>query len=110
VTTAWEQATTDEAVAGLVEEVCDRETELLPRIEKALRLVQDEFRYLSVNLEHGGQIPTPPDLVARRRFGDCKDLSVLLVKILRRLGVSAHAVLVNTAQRRSIAELLHRRA
>lgn len=106
VTAVWEQGAEDAAVAELVEEICAKETDLLPRVEQALRLVQDEFRYLSVNLDRGGQIPTPPDLVARRRFGDCKDLSFLLVHIFRRMGLTAYPVLVNTARRRAIADLL----
>ncbi len=63
------------------------EAELLVRIEKALRLVQDEYRYLSIDLEVGGHVPSPPETVARRRFGDCKDLSFLLVQLLKLMGV-----------------------
>ena len=48
----------------------------------------------------------PPGVVARRRYGDCKDLSFLLVHLLKRLGVQARLVLVNTVLRKSIAELL----
>jgi hypothetical protein len=44
--------------------------------------------------------------VARRRFGDCKDLSFLLVNLLRRLGIPARPVLVNTFLRKSVADLL----
>jgi len=39
---------------------------------------------LSVNLELGGQIPAPTETVIRRRYGDCKDLAFLLVRLLRR--------------------------
>lgn len=103
---AWGQNSFDASVAQLVENITTSEPEILGQIEKALRLVQDEFRYLSVNLEYGGQIPTEPDKVARRRFGDCKDLSFLLVHILRRLGLTAFPVLVNGARRRDIANAL----
>lgn len=65
------------------------------QIEAAIRFVQDEFRYLSVNLEVGGQIPAAPDVVLRRRYGDCKDLSLLLSSLLNELGVSARPVLVH---------------
>lgn len=106
VTDTWEQIPDDSSVAAIAEEISTKETEPLARIEKALRLVQDEFRYLSINLEHGGQIPTPPDTVARRRFGDCKDLSVLLTRVFRRLGIPAYPVLVNSALRRTIGDFL----
>lgn len=80
--------------------------DLMARIDKAIGLVQDSCRYLSINLEFGGQIPTPPEVVARRRYGDCKDLSFLLAKLLERLGVKAVPVLVHTGLRKSIGELL----
>lgn len=106
VNEAWQISSEDAAIAKLVEEICAGESETPARLQRALRLVQDEFRYLSVNTEHGGQIPTPPDTVARRRFGDCKDLSFLLVQILRRLDIKARPVLVSAARGKTIADML----
>ncbi len=73
-------------------------TNLVDRAEAAIRWVQDEFRYLSVNLELGGQVPTLFDEVIRRRYGDCKDLSFLLTLLLRRLGVTARPLLVQSGE------------
>ena len=100
VTSMWESVSSGESttIVALIEDICSREQDRLARVERVLRLIQDEFRYLSVNLDHGCQIPSPPDTVARRRFGDCKDLCVLLVKMFQQLGVSAKPVLVNTAK------------
>lgn len=61
---------------------------------------------MSVNIELGGQVPTPPGIVARKRYGDCKDLSFLLVYLLKRLGISARPILVNTQLRKSLAAML----
>ncbi|HSY43459.1 MAG TPA: hypothetical protein VK811_06075, partial [Candidatus Acidoferrum sp.] len=84
-----------------------KEESSLPRlIDRAIRLVQDECRYLSVNLELGGQIPSPPGEVLRRRFGDCKDLSFLLSKLLSKLGVRARPILVNTLLRKAVRDFL----
>jgi len=44
--------------------------------------------------------------VARKRYGDCKDLSFLLVHLLKRLGISARPILVNTRLRKSLAAML----
>ena len=94
VAEAWPKCA--EAIDALVQEIKRAETETLEQVEAALRLVQDHHRYLSLNIELGGQIPSAPAVVARRRFGDCKDLSFLLVHLLRGLGLLARPILVST--------------
>jgi transglutaminase-like putative cysteine protease len=74
------------------------------RLVAALRFVQDEVRYLGVEIGVGSHAPSAPDLVLQRRFGDCKDKALLLVTLLRALGIDAHPALVNTNLRRSIGE------
>ncbi len=68
--------------------------------------LQDDFRYLSVALDAGGWIPAAPAVVARRRYGDCKDLAWLAATVLRRWGVAARPILVGTGLRGALAELL----
>jgi len=76
------------------------------RADHALTLVQDDVRYLSLNSGLGGQVPSPPGVVLRRRFGDCKDKSFLAAHLLRRLGIPARPVLINTALLQTIESLL----
>ncbi len=102
----WAAATDDPTIAELAKEIEGQESSLPRRIERAIRLVQDECRYLSVNLEFGGQVPTPPGAVARRRYGDCKDLSFLLANLLGKLGVRAQPLLVNTFLRNSVRNFM----
>jgi hypothetical protein len=102
----WVAEADDSTIAELAKEIEDQDSNLSRRAERAIRLVQDECRYLSVNLEFGGQIPTPPGAVARRRYGDCKDLCFLLVNLLRKLGVRAQPVLVNTLLQKSIWDFM----
>jgi tetratricopeptide (TPR) repeat protein len=64
------------------------------RAEAALRLVQDEVRYAFVGMNLGGYVPADADLTWRRRFGDCKGKTALLIALLRELGVSAQPALV----------------
>jgi len=61
----------------------------------ALQFVQ-QIRYVSLSIGRGAWQPTSPNTVLSRRFGDCKDKSLLLVTILRQLGIEADPVLVNT--------------
>jgi len=68
--------------------------------------IQEDFRYLSVALDAGGWIPAAPAVVARRRYGDCKDLAWLAATVLRDWGVSARPILVGTGLRGALANLL----
>jgi hypothetical protein len=100
-------ANADESVfTELAGEITAGETELLARVDKAIQWVQDGFRYLSVNVEFGGQIPQPPGVVLRKRYGDCKDLAFLLVHLLKHLGVAARPILVNTDMRKTLGDVL----
>lgn len=75
------------------------------RLQAVLALVQREVRYLGVEVGPGSHAPNPPDLVFSRRFGDCKDKSLLTVAMLHALGVEAYPALVHTALRGSIEGL-----
>ncbi|MDY7232609.1 DUF3857 domain-containing protein [Hyalangium rubrum] len=66
------------------------------RFLAALRFVQDEVRYLGIELGPNTHQPFPPHEVLTRRFGDCKDKSLLLVTLLAGLGIEARPALVNT--------------
>ncbi len=68
------------------------------RAELALKLVQDQIRYLFLGMDDGGFVPASADQTWSRRFGDCKAKTVLLVALLNELGVTARPVLVNTKQ------------
>ena len=66
------------------------------RIERALRFIQEEVRYLGLELGVGSYRPTAPDDVLARRFGDCKDKALLLVRLLEKLGIESQPALVST--------------
>lgn len=68
------------------------------RAELALKLVQEQIRYLFLGMDDGGFVPASADQTWSRRFGDCKAKTVLLVALLNELGVTARPVLVNTKQ------------
>lgn len=68
----------------------------LQRANAALRMVQDEVRYLYVGLDFGGFVPVSAEETWKRRFGDCKGKSVLLLALLRGMGIDAEPVLVQS--------------
>jgi hypothetical protein len=102
----WEIVPPGENLTRLIEEITSFSADPLARVTRAIELVQDSFRYLSVDLGFGGHVPTPTEKVVRRRYGDCKDLAFLLVQLLRALGVPARPVLVHALWRKSIASML----
>jgi transglutaminase-like putative cysteine protease len=74
------------------------------RLLAARRFVQDEVRYLGIEMGPYSHTPTQPSKVFDRRFGDCKDKSLLLSTILNALGIEARPALVNTDARHTLDE------
>lgn len=66
------------------------------RVLAALRFVQDEVRYLGIEMGERSHKPNTPDAIIEQRFGDCKDKSRLLVSLLQGMGIEASTALVNT--------------
>ncbi|MFD2367950.1 DUF3857 domain-containing protein [Pseudoduganella sp. GCM10020061] len=93
------------ALDGLVRQFA-RESGDAAKAAAALQWVQDEIRYFSVSIGENSHRPQPPDLVVKRRYGDCKDKAYLLVTLLKRLGIKAEPVLVNVSGPRVPARLL----
>ncbi|MCP4685490.1 MAG: DUF3857 and transglutaminase domain-containing protein [bacterium] len=61
--------------------------------------VQQRTRYVAVNIGIGGWQPHSADWTLEKGYGDCKDMSTLLVSKLRRQGIEAHPCLVLTRGR-----------
>ena len=68
-----------------------------PKVQAAaaLKLVQDQVRYLGLLLTDGGYTPVDADKTWARRFGECKAKATLLVALLHELGIEAEPALVN---------------
>jgi tetratricopeptide (TPR) repeat protein len=67
------------------------------RAAAALRLVQDDVRYVLLAMNDGGLVPATADETWQRRFGDCKAKTVLLMALLDGLGIKAEPVAVSTS-------------
>jgi transglutaminase-like putative cysteine protease len=62
----------------------------------ALRFVQNQIRYMGIEIGVYSHLPNTPNKVFRQRFGDCKDKSLLLCTMLKELEIESHPVLINT--------------
>ena len=69
----------------------------LDRATAALKLVQQDVRYIYVGLDGGNLTPATADETWQRRYGDCKGKTVLLLALLAELGIEAEPVLANNA-------------
>jgi len=69
----------------------------LQRANAALKLVQQDVRYVYVGLNGGNLVPALADETWRRRYGDCKAKTVLLLALLHELNIKAEAAIVNSA-------------
>lgn len=65
------------------------------RAFEALRLVEEKTRYFFIGIGDGGYVPAAADETWRRKFGDCKGKTALLLAILKELGVEAEPALVS---------------
>lgn len=63
----------------------------------ALKLVQQDVRYIYVGLNGGNLTPATADETWQRRYGDCKAKTVLLLALLKELKIEAEPVLVNNS-------------
>ena len=76
------------------------------KLTAALRAVQEEVRYFGVEMGENTHRPTLPGETWRRRYGDCKDKTYLLVTLLDRLGIQAVPALVSVDRGRAIDDFV----
>ncbi|WP_187263416.1 DUF3857 domain-containing protein [Pontibacter beigongshangensis] len=96
----------NKALLALIDSIREEYASDEQRVVAALRFVQDEVRYLGFEAGIGGYKPRAPSEVFSKRFGDCKDKSLLLVTMLRELGIEADPALVSSSNRGQVAQML----
>ncbi len=99
ISTLFEQAATLAPSSDLRAEaaaIAASSTDPKVRAFQALKLVEDKIRYFYIGTNEGGYIPAAADETWKRRFGDCKGKTVVLLALLRQLGIAAEPALVST--------------
>ncbi len=66
------------------------------QVEKLYRYMQDQVRYVSIQLGLGGWEPYPADFVYQNKYGDCKALVNFMHAILEYAGIEAQPALIRT--------------
>jgi len=68
-----------------------------PDLVKALYdEVRDDVRYVSISIGTGGWVPHDAETVGKVRYGDCKDMTTLLISRLRQNGIESYPALLMT--------------
>ena len=66
------------------------------KVKKIYEWVQANIKYIAFGDGYGGFVPRDPKLVYKRRFGDCKDMTSIIISMLRSLDIQAYFTWVGT--------------
>ena len=80
----------------VLDELIHEDDDERTKVKKVFNWVQKNVKYIAIEDGLGGFVPRDPDLVMARRYGDCKDMSTLIVNMLRLVDVKAHKVWIGT--------------
>lgn len=69
------------------------------KIKAVYKTIQDRIRYVFAHVGRGGYEPHDTTDILKNGYGDCKDQTVLAVKLLRDLGIKADPALIITRGR-----------
>ena len=97
---------TGSPVAAQADKIAARTADPGARMLAALRLAQEQVRYVALVLGEGAYRPSTADETWERRFGDCKGKTALLLSLLDRFGIEAQPLLVSVNNDNGLAERL----
>ncbi len=93
----------DPSLQAVFKEIFTGKETIQEKINKIINYVQDDIRYMGIESGIGSIKPFPPEQVVKQRFGDCKDKSLLLISLLKKIGINkAYPVLVNTYMKQEV--------
>ena len=78
-----------------VAELTASQTTALGKMRAIGKFVQDDIRYVAIELGIGGWQPHPASDVYSHHFGDCKDKATLMSTMLKEIGIDSYYVIVN---------------
>jgi len=70
----------------------------LGKMQALANFVQNDIRYVAIELGIGGHQPHPATETFKHRYGDCKDKVTLLSAMLKEVGVDSYFVIINTVR------------
>ncbi|MCR9160728.1 MAG: DUF2569 family protein [Nannocystaceae bacterium] len=99
-------AKADTSVGAVLEQLDVADATVDSKVLAVLQWVQSEVRYFSLPFSVSTHRPAAPSTVLERRYGDCKDVALLTVVLLRELGIPAQVALVDADGGRFVPAML----
>lgn len=84
------------AAGSIIAEVCSGANSRDEMISRLYRYVQQTIRYVAFEAGEAAYRPDSPAEVLRKRYGDCKGMSLLLCTLLNRAGIEAYIACTGT--------------
>ena len=81
-----------------VHEIADKLPTVDEKINALYNYLQQNTRYISIQLGIGGWQPFEASYVAKNKYGDCKALSNYMVTLLKEVGINAKYVVVTAGE------------
>jgi Domain of Unknown Function with PDB structure (DUF3857) len=75
------------------------------KIEFLYKKMQQETRYVSIQLGIGGLKPFPASFVEEKKYGDCKALSNYMKHLLKVIGINSYAAIIKSGANASPADV-----
>lgn len=91
-----EEKSKDAFLRGMAENLTAGLTTAESKAKAIFHWVQQNIQYIAFEDGYGGLIPRKAAEVLRRRYGDCKDMTALLVALMRRAGIDARFAWIGT--------------
>jgi len=87
---------TGRAAHDLVARLTEGSTTPRQKLQRLFEWVRDEVRYMAVEIGIGGFRPHPADEVLMNRYGDCKDMTILLCALAHDAGLTVVPAYLST--------------
>ncbi len=79
-----------------VHDIIKSKTNPHEKVSTLYKYLQDKTRYVAIYLDIGGWEPHSAKSIYNNRYGDCKDLSILMISLLDAAGIKAYPALALT--------------
>ena len=84
------------SIKNITEEITKNCNSQKEKISAIADFVQNEIRYVAIEVGKNKWIPRNADITLTNRYGDCKDKSALMISMLGTIGIESYPVLVGS--------------